>query len=240
MILSVDLASRRVQDNGIAWLSPDGDRARVEIIPPAALELRGVPDAERFAEAFADFAQREGVRLMMLDGPQGWRADESDFEHMRLCERETRTPGKTGLPGIVKPATWTRMATFSIALFDALDARGWPRFTRNWKGERAAIETFPTHAWRQIGYPPLPGKGAQMDISHWRGYLAEASIRSLPAGISHDELQAVVGGLAGLSLVATGVQGCDLRGTDPVRQRGSWREGFIVSPRERNRSNVTR
>jgi hypothetical protein len=231
MILSVDLASRRVQDNGIALLSADGDRARVEVIPPAALELRGVPDADRFADAFADFADREGVRLVMLDGPQGWRADESDFEHLRVCERATRTPGKTGLPGIVKPATWTRMATFSIALFDALDARGWPRLDTKWSGGRTAIETFPTHAWRRIGYPPLPGKGARLAISDWRGYLTRRIVHDLPAEISHDEIQAVVGGLAGLGLLRDGLAGCDAQGTDPFLQRGSWREGFILSPR---------
>lgn len=230
MILSVDLASRRVQDNGIALLVRDGDRARVEIIPAAALELRGVPEPERFAEAFVDFAEREGVRLMMVDGPQGWRADESDFEHLRLCERETRTPGKTGLPGIVKPATWTRMATFSIALFDALDARGWPRFDRTWSGGRAAIETFPTHGWRRLGYPPLPGKGAQIELGKWSGHLTERLVRSLPASITHDELQAVVGGLAGIGLLSVGPDGCDIRGSRPFVQRGSWREGFIVSP----------
>jgi hypothetical protein len=230
MILSVDLASRRVQDNGIALLSADGDRARVEIIPPAALELRGVPDAERFAEAFADFAEREGVRVIMLDGPQGWRADVSDFEHLRLCERETRTPGKTGLPGIVKPATWTRMATFSIALFDALHARGWPRLGSDWSGGRAVIETFPTHAWRRLRYPPLPGKGARIAMGEWRDYLTEWLVIELPSEITHDEIQATVGGLAGLALLASGLDACDVRGTDPFVQRGSWREGFIVSP----------
>jgi hypothetical protein len=230
MILSVDLASRRVQDNGIALLQPDGDRARVEIIPPAALELRGVPDAERFAEAFVDFAEREGVRVIMLDGPQGWRADVSDFEHLRVCERDTRTPGKTGLPGVVKPASWTRMALFSIALFDALHLRGWPRLAHGWSGGRAAAETFPTHAWRRLGYPPLPGKGARVSVSDWRGYLTERLVTRLPSTVSHDEVQAVVGGLAGLALLAGGFEACDVRGTDPFLERGSWREGLIVSP----------
>lgn len=230
MILSVDLASRRVQDNGIALLIPDGDRARVEIVPPAALELRGVPDAERFAEAFVDFAEREGVRVMMLDGPQGWRADISDFEHLRVCERETRTPGKTGLPGIVKPASWTRMALFSIALFDALHLRGWPRLTHGWSGDRTAVETFPTHAWRRLGYPPLPGKGARVSVSDWREHLTNRLVIGLPSEISHDELQAVTGGLSGLALLAGGLSACDVRGTDPFLESGSWREGLIVSP----------
>lgn len=230
MILSVDLASRRVQDNGIALLTPDGDRAHAAIIPPAALELRGVPDADRFADAFTDFTDREGVRVMMLDGPQGWRADESDFEHLRRCERETRTPGKTGLPGIVKPASWTRMAIFSIALFDALHARGWPRLSRGWSGGRAAIETFPTYAWRRLGHPPLPGKGARVAVSDWNQRLTERLVRAIPASASHDEIQAVVGGLAGLDLLAGGLEACDLRGSEPFLQRGAWREGFILSP----------
>jgi hypothetical protein len=133
MILSVDLASRRWRDNGIALLAPQGNGATVRLVAPVGLGLRGTPEAEPFAEALHGLAEREGVRVILLDGPQGWRAEQSALVHLRHCEKETRCPGKTGLPGIVKPATWRRMAEFSIAIFDALDARGWPRFTRAWQ-----------------------------------------------------------------------------------------------------------
>lgn len=77
---------------------------------------------------------------------------------MRVCERCTRTPGKTGIPEVVKPASWTRMACFSIEVFDALEGAGWPRFSGTWPLRRAAVETFLTHAWRTLGLDSLPGK----------------------------------------------------------------------------------
>lgn len=231
MLLSVDLASRRWRDNGIALLSPEGEGAQVRLVAPEALGLRGTPEAEPFADALHSLAEREGVRLILLDGPQGWRADVSTLVHLRHCERETRCPGKTGLPGIVKPATWRRMAEFSIALFDALDARGWPRFTRTWAGERAAIESFPTHAWRTLGYAPIPGKGKAGDLTPWHEALGALGVRGLPVTATHDDLQSVVAGLAGVALLRDGLAACDVRGRDPFREGESWREGVIVSGR---------
>lgn len=231
MLLSVDLASRRWRDNGIALLSPEGDGARVRLVAPEALGLRGTPEAEPFAEALHGLAEREGVRLILLDGPQGWRAERSPLEHLRVCEKATRCPGKTGLPGIVKPATWRRMAEFSIALFDALDARGWPRFTRDWTGERAAIESFPTHAWRMLGHAPIPGKANAGDLAPWHAALAALGVHGVPRTATHDELQGVVAGLAGVALLRGGVEACDVRGLNPFRERGDWREGLIASPK---------
>ncbi len=231
MLLSVDLASRRWRDNGIALLTPEGTGARVRLVSPEALGLRGTPSAAPFADALHQFAAREGVRLLLLDGPQGWRAERSTLVHLRQCEKEARCPGKTGLPGIVKPATWTRMAEFSIALFDALDALGWPRFTREWRGERAAIESFPTHAWRMLGEPPIPGKSKAGSLAHWHAALAARGVRGVPREATHDELQAVVAGLAGLALLAGGIERCDVRGGEPFLEGGHWREGVIVSAR---------
>jgi hypothetical protein len=231
MLLSVDLASRRWRDNGIALLTPEGEGARVRLLSPESLGLRGTPDAEPFADALHGVAEREGVRFILLDGPQGWRAERSALMHLRACEKETRCPGKTGLPGVVKPATWRRMAEFSIALFSALDARGWPRFSRAWAGERAAIESFPTHAWRMLGYAPIPGKASAGDLAPWHAALATLGVRGVPPTATHDELQGVVAGLAGVALLRHGVAGCDVRGLDPFEERGHWREGVIVSPR---------
>lgn len=231
MLLSVDLASRRWRDNGIALLTPEGEGARVRLIAPESLGLRGTPESEPFADALHRLAEREGVRLILLDGPQGWRAERSALEHLRVCEKETRCPGKTGLPGVVKPATWRRMAEFSIALFDALDARGWPRFTRGWKGERAAIESFPTHAWRMLGFPPIPGKPNAGDLTPWHEALRALNMHGVPATATHDDLQGVVAGLAGVALLRDGIAACDVRGLDPFEEGGFWREGVIVCPR---------
>jgi hypothetical protein len=231
MILSVDLASRRWRDNGIALLAPEGEGARVRLVSAEALGLRGTPEVEPFAEVLQRLAASEGVRLILLDGPQGWRAEQSSLVHLRHCEKETRCPGKTGLPGIVKPATWRRMAEFSIALFDALDARGWPRFTRAWSGERAAMESFPTHAWRMLGFLPIPGKASSGELTPWHAALAKLGVGGVPASASHDELQSVVAGLAGISLLRGGIPACDIRGRDPFKEGGYWREGVIASPR---------
>jgi hypothetical protein len=229
MLLSVDLASRRWRDNGIALLTPEDHGAQVRLVSPESLGLRGTPESEPFAEALHALAEHEGVRLILLDGPQGWRAEQSALVHLRVCEKETRCPGKTGLPGIVKPATWRRMAEFSIALFDALDARGWPRFTRGWNGERAAIESFPTHAWRMLGHAPIPGKASAGDLAPWQAALATLGVRGVPPTATHDELQGVVAGLAGVALLRGGEHACDVRGIDPFIDGNFWREGVIVS-----------
>lgn len=230
-VLSIDLASRRYADNGIALLAGRPDHAAVQLLRPDALGLHGEPDVEPFADALATLAERERATLILLDGPQGWRAERSAFAHQRACERLTLTPGKTGLPGVVKPATWTRMALFSIALFDALHARGWTRYRQSWRGDHAAIESFPTHAWRMLGRAPLPGKSATGDLRPWRAHLKSLGVRDLPAGATHDEIQAVVAGLAGLALLSAGSAAVDIRGEEPRREATQWREGYIVSPR---------
>lgn len=230
-VLSIDLASRRYRDSGIAVLRGEPTRASVALIPPKALGLDGEPDPEPFADALLAMAQRERAALILLDGPQGWRAEHSDLVHQRRCERLTATPGKTGTVGAVKPRSWTRMALFSIALFDALHARGYPRFRRGWRGEHAAVESFPTHAWRSLGRQPLPGKARALDVQPWRQHLAALGVRDLPAQASHDEIQAVVAGLAGLAMLRSGLGSVDVRGEEPRREAGHWREGYIVSPR---------
>ena len=231
MILSIDLASRRYRDNGIALLSAVGSRTRTEIVSPESLGLVGEPDSVAFARALCALAESREVRLLILDGPQGWRADASTLVHARACERETLTPGKTGLPGQVKPRSWTRMAEFSIALFDALEVSGWPRLTSRWAGERVAVESFPTHAWRVLGHPPLPGKGRRADVSPWRERLEREFLSHRIDDASHDDVQAIVAGLAGRQMLEGGLGACDVRGREPSHESGHWREGFIVCPR---------
>lgn len=230
-VLSVDLASRRYRDNGIALLHGVPGRVSAQLIRPESLGLRGEPEVQSFADAIASLAEREGVRVILLDGPQGWRATVSTLVHQRHCERETHTPGKTGPPGLVKPRTWTRMAEFSIALFDALGDRGWPRLCEPWNGERVTAESFPTHAWRSLGYTPLPGRSATTTLGPWLEALAGAGVALEPSEVGHDEVQAVVAGLAGISMLSEGLEACDLRGQQPFVEDGIWREGYILSPR---------
>ena len=230
-VLSIDLASRRYADNGIALMHGNSTRVDAQLIRPESLGLDDTPEVHTFANAIATLAERVGVRVILLDGPQGWRATHSTLVHLRSCEREARTPGKTGLPGVVKPSTWTRMAEFSVALFDALHERGWPRLTSRWSGERVASESFPTHAWRMLGHQPLPGKSATTTLAPWIEALANGGVAFPRGNVGHDEVQALVAGLAGIAMLQEGLAACDVRGQDPFIEDGAWREGFIVSPR---------
>jgi len=231
-VVSVDLASRRYRDIGIAVLTGTPTSVRVELVQPHERGLDGTPDVHQFVRLCLDLAAEAAADLILIDGPQGWRASSSEIEHMRVCERCTKTPGKTGLPEIVKPASWTRMARFSIDVFDALESYGWPRFSGTWPVQRAAVETFPTHAWRTLGLDSLPGKDrGGTTLAMWARLLSGSVGVKWPRQPSHDELQAVVAGVGGLTLQHTGLMACDIHGDEPFREAGSWREGYILSPK---------
>jgi hypothetical protein len=235
-IVSVDLAARRYADVGIAVLSDRGSEIEVELVTPSSLSLKGVPDASALAMTLCTLAKERNTRLLFLDGPQGWSGGTDPSVIMRDCERAAQTPGRTGLPGCVKPGSWTRMAVFSIAVFDALHDRGWPRLEdRNWGGDQRSIESFPTHAWRTLelaAIRPLPAKEKVRDaVKPWVDALRNrCAVRWPPRLQSHDELQAVVAGLAGILMERYGMGSCAVPGLSPYLQDGTWREGFIVSP----------
>jgi hypothetical protein len=194
--------------------------------------LKGVPNADDLALLCVDFAVRAGAGLILVDGPQAWRAAFSEFEHMRACERCTRTPGKTGIPEVVKPTPFKRMVLFSIGFFDRLDEIDWPRFLGRWPMTRAAIDTFPTHAWRNLEYRPLLAKNSRSpDLSEWIDFLSKVTGLRWPRLPSHDEIQAVVAGLGGLALEYSRVSACEIHGHVPFREEGSWREVYILSPK---------
>jgi hypothetical protein len=165
--VSVDLASRKYADIGIAILIDTVSGINVELIRPSELGLTGVPDAQILTGKLIDLAENKCSNFLFLDGPQGWCARTTLQKIMRDCERATRAPGKTGLPGCVKPRSFTRMVEFSIAVFDALHDAGWQRLGHNWCGDRCSIESFPTHAWRNLGLAPLPAKNPQLRIERW-------------------------------------------------------------------------
>jgi hypothetical protein len=96
------------------------------------------------------------------------------------------------------------MADFSIALFDRLHDAGWLRLGTEWRGERVAIESFPTHAWRTLGFTPLAGKKRTTNIEPWQVWLEANYLGASLGQVTHDELQAVVAGLAGLQMLDGG------------------------------------
>ena len=230
-LLSIDLAHARHADIGVVAVNGDAAASRAERVPVA---LDGRPDPARLADWIAAEAARRGARLLLVDGPQGWKADDSDEPHARLCERRLAAPAKTGLPGSVKPAPYTAFAVFAIRLFDLLDERGWPRLAGSSLagGARAAAESFPFAAWRALGLPPLPSKrrATAGDVRERAALLAAVHGLRLPGTSTHDELQALVAAVAGVRLLAGDDTGVRLVGRPPVRQAGAWREGYILLP----------
>src|SRR4030042_2987067 len=213
--LSVDLASRKYADIGIAVLTDTESAIYVELIRPAELGLTGVPHARLLAGRLINLPEDKGANLLFLDGPQGWCARTTPPKIMRDCERATRTPGKTGLPGCVKPRSFTRMVEVSIAVFDSLHDAGWQRLWGDRFGDRCSIESFPTHAWRNLGLDPLPAKKPQLKIARWADILSEHwAIRwsGLP---THDVLQSVVRGLAEVLIERHGLKSCVVDGSPP-------------------------
>jgi len=140
-----------------------------------------------------------------------------------VCERALATQAKTGPPGVVKPGSQLRFVELSIALFDGLAARGFPRLDPARPDVAAAVEVYPTASWRALGTRALPAKGcATAELARCRDVLASRGLR-FRAEPTHDELQAAVAGYALLG-PWRGV------GLAPYEVDGSWREGVIVVP----------
>lgn len=237
-ILSIDLACRRYEDNGIVCLDPSNPRP--EVLKPSDLGLRGKPKVIDFAAALTRFSNREGVAVTLIDGPQGWRHPGSQVEHMRLCERALNTPGKTGNVGSVKPANYLPYIRFSIDLFRTLHLdHGWPLLTADWierPGRRWLVESFPSSTWQALGLKRLPGKArtTATQLKSWSRDLCTITGLELPDDLSHDELQATVVLPIGLAIADGNPEGVLLSGTDPViGDDGEILEGWIANPRPR-------
>lgn len=145
------------------------------------------------------------------------------------------TPAKTGLPGFVKPANYREFVSFSIEVFDALCNVGWVRLScvgaALHSNSRVVIESFPLSAWRSLGIAPLPSKPKTKSTELETRLLALGGI--LPLHLSgtptHDQLQAVVAGLAGLAVERNAWKACAAAGLPPFAYDGCWREGFILN-----------
>lgn len=248
--LSVDLACADARDIGVALVTYESDGV-LESLHACSFDVpqRGRPTVEPLAEWLRALADEHGATCLCIDGPLGWKGPHTDSLHCRLSERAVRAPGKTGLPPDgVKPRTYLAFTTFSIALFAALRAprvetprvetpRAWalPGELDAPSGAGTITESFPTAAWRALGLAPLIAKGRASDHDvqdgvqrleahpglHWRG---------LHGLRTHDQLQAVVGGIAGAWWAAGQRSRVQLAGAAPFLLDGSWREGYIMIP----------
>jgi hypothetical protein len=173
----------------------------------------------------------------MIDGPQAWKDPDNGLEHSRRCERCLNTPAKTGLPGFVKPKSYTSFVSFSIELFDQLDRLGWPRLQQSTpvvdKSQYVVIESFPLSAWQKLGINSLPAKrkAKATDIQSRMSELQGCFPLKLDTEPNHDELQALVAGLAGIALEANDQNHYLVVGEPPRLVDSVWREGFTVTPK---------
>ena len=231
-VLSVDLAYKNYADVGAAVLERDQGLIQCQLV---RIPLTGAPSPEALAEYLDRFCFREGIRLLLLDGPQGWKAKDNGLRHSRQCERKLNTPAKTGEPMSVKPANYGVFVSFSIAVYDALGARGWQRLSTVGSAleptRRILIESFPLSAWRSLGIAPLPAKAKAQpaDLASRVAELQELFPLRLSGTPTHDQLQAVVSGLAGLALEHNEWETCAVAGLPPALEEQYWREGFIVN-----------
>jgi hypothetical protein len=235
----VDIAHRKYADNGIAFL--DGGSDVVQLIKADDLGVSDPPNPEGFADALSSFCDREGVSVLLLDGPQGWREPNSQIEHMRLCERVLNTPGKTGVIGTTKPGTYLHYIQFSIDLFHQLRiTHDWELLKSDWNKrpwKRWLVESFPTAAWKTLGLKKLPSKAkcTSDQLITWRDDLSNVTGLELPDVLTHDELQAAVVLPVGRAIVKGEEEGVILVGVDPyLTKEGVVLEGLIANPRMTN------
>lgn len=229
-VLSIDLAYRDYRDIGVAALHRSDGVIRVEFLP---MQRQGRPTPKETAETILELATEHDCQLLLLDGPQAWKAPDTPYPHSRVCERVLNTPAKTGLLGQVKPANYAPFVSFSISVFDELEDRGWPRVpTETGPFGHLAVESFPLSAWRSLGMAILPAKAKAKasDISLRADVLTSQFNLSLPRVPNHDELQALVSGLAGIPMLEGDRAAYKLDGIAPLVIEGVVREGFIANP----------
>lgn len=232
-IVSADLAYRSYRDIGIAVLQGAGDGIDCTFVDAGTAGLGGPPAPEILAEFLAALCSEIDAAVLVLDGPQAWKDPANGLLHSRLCERALHTPAKTGVPGVVKPGNYLPFVAFAIAVFDALAERGWPRYgAEATEAGPVAVESFPMSAWKSLGLPILPAKAkcGERDLTGRLDGLREVFPLRLAGAPNHDELQALVSGLAGLALAGSPWVGAVKAGIAPYRKDGVWREGFIVNP----------
>jgi hypothetical protein len=234
-VLSVDLAMKSYKRIGFCVLEGTRGHSKAIFLPPSELKLAGRTDPADLASTILRYCEESRIKVILLDGPQGWKDPESELRHCRVCEKELFTPAKTGTPGNAKPGSALGFIQFCIDVFSGLVERGAELVERSpieIRKPLLAVETFPTSAWRSLGLKPLPSARNTKpgEIERRTGELRDKFGVVTEAIPSHDELQALVAGLAGLSILEGNPSGYRLAGSPPIYRNGILCEGFIVNP----------
>jgi hypothetical protein len=235
-VLSIDLALCS-QNLGIAVAKPSPHSTEISLLPASALGLADrLAPATSVANQILDFCGKQDIRLLLLDGPQGWKDPASELKHCRVCEKTLNTSAKTGTLDSVKPLNWKPFVRFSIAVFSELVKRGVslaekPIIEASPPGI-LALESFPYSAWRAVGLQSLPSK-RKCRIEHLidRTERLKASYNlTFDLPITHDQLQAAVASLAGVAILRGDPSGYKAHGQPPTLKDGVILEGYIVNP----------
>jgi hypothetical protein len=228
-ILSVDLAYKRYVDIGAVVMERSREVVECDLLDCPRV---GEPSCGATAEWLNDVCLRRGIRIVLLDGPQGWKAVNNGLLHSRCCERKLNTPAKTGEPFSVKPSNYGPFVKFSISVYEEMTSLGWERLQidKAPTAERLLVESFPMSAWKSLKIPHLPAKAKKPILTWWIDVLRDRRAVRASRMPTHDQLQAIVSGLAGLAIESNRWGDCAVAGVPPVYEGGYWREGYIVNP----------
>lgn len=238
-VFSVDLAYKSFNRFGFCVLDFWTDSGcGAEFLLHTQLGLSDPPDPVKFASVLYKYCCTSGIQVLLLDGPQGWKDPNDKVGCARKCERMLNTPFKVGFFGEARPGNSIGFVRFSIDVFATLGQLGanlvQDEIVEPTSGSLLAVETFPTSAWRKLELRPLKGK-ARSNNSDLRMALQALrdkwDIGPTPRDPSHDELQALVSGLAGFGILAEDAGRYIAEGAAPKKSRDGYVEGLIVNPR---------
>jgi hypothetical protein len=241
LILSVDLAYKSYEDFGMCLLGESTAKvSSVRYVAPGELGLCGLADPQEFSNAILDFGLMNGVSIIMLDGPQGWKDPANGLLHQRLCERNLNTAAKTGTYGNVKPANYRPFVSFAIEVFRQLHREGAHLVTSEVievpPDGLLVVKTYPRSAWKTLSLQPLPGKKKSPPdtVRRQACYLKDAVGLPEIGRPNHDQLSALVAGLGGVAILAHDRLGYATFGAPPtLTPEGHLVEGYIVNPRQK-------
>jgi len=222
-VASIDLAYKRSADIGIAVIGDGESGAECAFLEMPLCIMR----PELVADHLEGICRSRSITTLLIDGPQGWKSPSNGLDHSRLCERTLNTPAKTGEPEIVKPGNYAPFVKFSIDVFERLGELGWSRLMSKDQpdtSQRTVMESFPMSAWVSLGMKPLPAKSKcrHHEVNDWLVALQSRIPVSVTRAPSHDELQALVAGLAGLGMKAGLWDKLRIEGLPPVVLEGMW------------------